>query len=138
MSEALVLRASIIMVFTMRMTGASPADSAEASIASSFSSADENSISVSCPFMMFSIARAGFAASSCIFRRPSASSTSFSGATHDQIRPPAARVTSSCEGRSNGSANAIVSRPHVFIIGNAFAFIQKASGLVPSSSFWQT
>ena len=45
------------------------------------------------------------------------------------MRPPAARDTSSCDGRSNGSANAIVSRPHVLTTGTAFTLIQKSTGL---------
>ena len=70
MSDAFVLRASIMIVLTMRITGASPAASSVASRASALlSSPAVISMSFSSPFMMFSIARAGFAASAWLLSR---------------------------------------------------------------------
>ena len=128
MSDAFVFSASIIIEFTMRMTGASPAASSEASNSSALPvSTAETSTSVSCPRMTFSSASAGFAASSFALTRASASATSLSSATTLQMLPPATRATSSRDGRSNGSAKATVRRPATFTSGRAFAFDQNST-----------
>ena len=133
MSDAFVFSASIMMVFTMRMTGASPAASTVASMESAGADSDEISTSASWPFMMFSIASAGLAASSFAFSRPIASAISPSGATVAHTEPPHTRTTSSREGKSNGSANATVVRPATRQSGSAFADAQK-SAVWPASS----
>ena len=120
----------------MRMTGASSSDVREASRTSVFIS-ERTSSSDSSPFMMDSIARAGLLASRAAFRRAKASEICFSGATHGQMCPPAARVTSSCAGRLKGSAKAIVSRPPSFAIGTALTLIQKSS-VLPQRRSWLT
>ena len=128
MSDAFVFRASIIIEFTIRMTGASPAASTEASISSARSlSTDDTSTSDSCPRMTFSRARAGLAASSLALTRARASATSPSAATTLQRLPPATRPTSSREGRSNGSAKATVRRESVLQSGRALAFVQNST-----------
>ena len=133
MSDAFVFNASIIMEFTMRMTGASSSDVREASRTSVFIS-ERTSSSDSSPFMMDSIARAGLVASRAAFRRARASEICFSGATQDQTCPPAARATSSCAGRLKGSARAIVNRPPSLARGTALTLIQKSSDLPHSKS----
>ena len=144
MSDALVFNASTMMVFTMRITGASPAASIEASSASSAPcSLAPISMSPSSPFMMVSIARAGLAESSACFMRCMTSASSEAGMTTDHTRPLLQRATSSCAGRSNGSANATVSRPQTFARGTALTrfhasyfmpHITSADGMNPGGS----
>ncbi len=134
MSDAFVFSASIIMVLTILMTGASPAASAVASRASALASSPADiSMSPSSPFMMFSIARAGLDASSCDFSLCKASVRSGAGATSIHIFPRAQRDTSSCAGRSKGSAKATESRPATFASGSAFARLH-ASIFIPHRS----
>ena len=135
MSDAFVFRASIMIVLTMRMTGASPAASSVASRASALlSSPADISMSLSSPFMMFSIARAGLEASAWLFRRRSASFSSGAGATSVHILPCVHRDTSSWVGRSNGSENAIAKRPFTFMRGRAFARFQASISIPQRSS----
>ncbi|OQC22605.1 MAG: hypothetical protein BWX70_03100 [Verrucomicrobia bacterium ADurb.Bin070] len=82
-------------------------------------------MSASSPFMMFSIASFGLAASVRALARPSASVTSRSEATSGMISRRVLRATSSCASRSNGSPKTTVSRWPSFMSGTALSRVQS-------------